>query len=124
MSPELLAASRAAQLQQLEETGAVAVILNPTESQNDYGEPIRVFAPSGNSYPCMVQEAKSGAGGVSKTVADRQATTDFWNIIMPWDAEVNDSDRIIVGSETYEVIEVPTERTNRQTLTVSCVKTG
>lgn len=128
MTQEVLAALRAAQQIQLDESNARAYVYSRAGTQDAYGEQSDAVAadPSGN-YPCITQPSTTLPGReqeVGGEITDRS----YWNIILPWNAVVDERDQIEIRidggltGDRFEVIESPQERSNRQTLTVNAVK--
>jgi len=72
------------------------------ESVGEYGETDPILI-STTQYPCFLRAEKQAPDGMV-TGADRGEV--FYTLELPFDADIEDGDKIIIGTDTYETRQV------------------
>ena len=95
-----------------------ATVTTPTITQSSAGGAVKTFANSYSSMPCMLNENSGSTDKEKREFGKRTTRGDFMIYAEPNDSAkaITKSDRIVLGTRTFEVIGVPYNVSNRDVL--------
>lgn len=95
-----LARARADMLDTLPGT---AIVQRETVTVDDYGHGSAAWAAVGTSVCRLDPYTRQDSAGM---VAQREANRSYYALTLPYDATIDDGDRVSIGGVTYEVLQL------------------
>jgi len=86
----------------IETLPGTAVIKRAVTSVSDAGVPVQAFAAVGTVL-CRVDPVPRSMDVRRGVLAEREATTTYFQLTVKWDADIVEGDQVVFASETLEI---------------------
>ena len=92
------------------------LIESETDSMGDFGEPLHTWQSVASNVPCRLIRQSMDQGG-AQVVGSQEALIETYKLIVPGDTALDADQRVTVGGEVYQIVQVVMTLTDTVTRT-------